>query len=146
MKKITPDTIRNWKGTRRRISALTAYDFPTARLLDEAGIDLLLVGDSLGMTVLGYPDTTHVQIQEVIHHTRAVVRGVSAALVVADLGVVFVSATPVSPGRWAGDGPCRFDDHPEAGCASNSLVMPLARRGAGAGGVIQSGDVVVAEL
>ena len=85
--KITPDTIRNWKGTRRRISALTAYDFPTARLLDEAGIDLLLVGDSLGMTVLGYPDTTHVQMQDVIHHTRAVVRGVSAALVVADLPI-----------------------------------------------------------
>jgi 3-methyl-2-oxobutanoate hydroxymethyltransferase len=85
--KITPDTIRNWKGTRRRISALTAYDFPTARLLDEAGIDLLLVGDSLGMTVLGYPNTTHVQIQDVIHHTRAVARGVSAALVVADLPI-----------------------------------------------------------
>jgi 3-methyl-2-oxobutanoate hydroxymethyltransferase len=85
--KITPDTIRNWKGTHRRISALTAYDFPTARLLDEAGIDLILVGDSLGMTVLGYPDTTHVQIQDVIHHTRAVVRGVSAALVVADLPI-----------------------------------------------------------
>ena len=76
--KITPDTIRSWKGTRRRISALTAYDFPTARLLDEAGIDLLLVGDSLGMTVLGHPNTTHVQIQDVIHHTRAVARGVSS--------------------------------------------------------------------
>ena len=74
--------IRSWKGTRRRISALTAYDFPTARLLDEAGIDLLLVGDSLGMTVLGHPDTTHVQIQDVIHHTRAVARGVSSALLV----------------------------------------------------------------
>ena len=87
MNKITPDTIRSWKGTDRRISALTAYDFPTAKLLDEAGIDLLLVGDSLGMTVLGYPDTTHVQIQDVIHHTRAVARGVSSALLVADLPI-----------------------------------------------------------
>jgi 3-methyl-2-oxobutanoate hydroxymethyltransferase len=85
--KITPDTIRSWKGTRRRISALTAYDFPTARLLDEAGIDLLLVGDSLGMTVLGYPDTTHVQMEDVIYHTRAVARGVSSALLVADLPI-----------------------------------------------------------
>jgi len=85
--KITPDTIRSWKGNSHRISALTAYDFATARLLDEAGIELLLVGDSLGMTVLGYPDTTHVQIQDVIHHTRAVARGVSSALIVADLPI-----------------------------------------------------------
>lgn len=87
MNKITPETIRSWKQTGRRICALTAYDFPTARLLDEAGIDLILVGDSLGMTVLGFPDTTHVQIEDVIHHTRAVARGVSSALVVADLPI-----------------------------------------------------------
>jgi 3-methyl-2-oxobutanoate hydroxymethyltransferase len=85
--KITPDMVRSWKGTQRRISALTAYDFPTAKLLDEAGIDLLLVGDSLGMTILGYPDTTQVQIEDVVHHTRAVARGVSSALIVADLPI-----------------------------------------------------------
>jgi 3-methyl-2-oxobutanoate hydroxymethyltransferase len=85
--KITPDTIRSSKKTHRGIAALTAYDYPTARILDEAGIDLLLVGDSLGMTVLGYPDTTHVQLEEVIHHTRAVARGTSSALLVADLPI-----------------------------------------------------------
>ena len=95
MNKISPETIRSWKGT-RRISALTAYDFPTARLLDEAGIDLLLVGDSLGMTVLGYPDTTQVQIEDVVHHTRAVARGVSSALIVADLPIHSYESTDLA--------------------------------------------------
>jgi 3-methyl-2-oxobutanoate hydroxymethyltransferase len=85
--KITPDIIRKWKEAGRKISALTAYDFPTAKLLDESGIDLVLVGDSLGMTVLGCPDTTHVQIEDVIYHTRAVARGISSALLAADLPI-----------------------------------------------------------
>ncbi len=70
---------------REKIAALTAYDYPTARLLDECGVPLLLVGDSLGMVVLGYPDTTHVTMQEMLHHTRAVARACPGALIVADL-------------------------------------------------------------
>jgi 3-methyl-2-oxobutanoate hydroxymethyltransferase len=85
--KITPETIRSSKGRHQPIAALTAYDYPTARLLDEAGLDLLLVGDSLGMLILGYPDTTHVRLEDVIYHTRAVARGTSSALVVADLPI-----------------------------------------------------------
>lgn len=69
----------------RRIPALTAYDFPMTRMLDEAGVPLLLVGDSLGMVVLGYPDTTHVTMSEMIHHTRACARARPNALLVADL-------------------------------------------------------------
>jgi 3-methyl-2-oxobutanoate hydroxymethyltransferase len=87
MSKITPEMLRKRKGGDRAIAALTAYDYPTGRLLDEAGIDLILVGDSLGMTVLGYPDTTSVTLEDIIHHTRAVARGVKSALLVADLPI-----------------------------------------------------------
>lgn len=82
--KITADVIRGMKG-RAKIAALTAYDYPTARLLDEVGIPLLLVGDSLGMVVLGYPDTTHVTLEEMEHHTRAAARARPRALLAADL-------------------------------------------------------------
>jgi 3-methyl-2-oxobutanoate hydroxymethyltransferase len=73
------------KARGERIAALTAYDFPMARLLDEAGIPLLLVGDSLGMVVLGYPDTTHVTMQDMEHHVRAAARAKPRALLAADL-------------------------------------------------------------
>lgn len=80
----TPQTIREHKG-REPIAALTAYDFPMAKLLDAAGVPLVLVGDSLGMVVLGYPDTTHVTLEEMEHHVRAVARAKPRGLVVADL-------------------------------------------------------------
>lgn len=82
--KITPASLAAMKG-RQRVAALTAYDYPMARLLDEAGVPLLLVGDSLGMVVLGYPDTTHVTLDEMIHHVRAVARAKPRALLGADL-------------------------------------------------------------
>jgi 3-methyl-2-oxobutanoate hydroxymethyltransferase len=78
---------REQKQRGERITALTAYDYPTARLLDESGIDLILVGDSLGMVVLGYEDTTEVTMAEMVHHTRAAARGVKRALLVGDLPI-----------------------------------------------------------
>jgi 3-methyl-2-oxobutanoate hydroxymethyltransferase len=83
--KVTPDTLRAMKAARQRIAALTAYDYPMARLLDEAAIPVILVGDSLGMVVLGYPDTTHVTLAEMEHHIRAVARARPRALLVGDL-------------------------------------------------------------
>ena len=78
---------REAKKRGEKITALTAYDYPTARLLDESGIDVILVGDSLGMVVLGYEDTTRVSLEEMLHHTRAAARGVKNALLVADMPI-----------------------------------------------------------
>jgi 3-methyl-2-oxobutanoate hydroxymethyltransferase len=75
----------NSQFTSKKITCLTAYDYPTARLLDEAGVDVLLVGDSLSMVVLGYDSTLPISIEEMLHHTRAVRRGTKRALVVADM-------------------------------------------------------------
>lgn len=80
------DRIKYMKG-RNPVSCLTGYDFATGKLLDEAGVDLILVGDSLGMVVLGFPDTTHVTMEHMLHHTAAVARGVENALVVGDLPI-----------------------------------------------------------
>lgn len=83
--KITVDSIRAMKARGEKIAALTAYDFPMAKLLDEAGVPLLLVGDSVGMVVLGYPDTTHVTMKEMKHHVRAAARAQPRALLGGDL-------------------------------------------------------------
>ena len=78
------NAIRAMKG-REKIAVLTAYDFAMAKVVDDAGIPVILVGDSLGMVVLGYPDTTRVTMDEMEHHIRAVARANPRALIVADL-------------------------------------------------------------
>lgn len=84
-KKLTLIDIQNMKTERRKITMLTAYDYPTAILEDRAGIDIILVGDSLGMTVLGYENTLPVTMDEMIHHTKAVVRGTKYAFILGDM-------------------------------------------------------------
>jgi 3-methyl-2-oxobutanoate hydroxymethyltransferase len=83
--KPAPASLRSSKASGRRLACLTSYDYPTARLLDGCGLDLLLVGDSLGMVVLGHPDTTQVTMADMIHHTRAVARGAEKTLIATDL-------------------------------------------------------------
>ena len=82
---ITINDLRAWKQAGRRFTMLTAYDFPTARILDEAGIPVLLVGDSVGNNVLGYTTTLPVTMDDMLHHTKAVTRGAQHAMVVGDM-------------------------------------------------------------
>lgn len=83
--RVTITQIKEMKQKGEKISMLTAYDYSTAKLIDEAGIPLILVGDSLGMVVLGYGSTIPVTMDEMIHHTKAVVRGATRALIVGDM-------------------------------------------------------------
>jgi 3-methyl-2-oxobutanoate hydroxymethyltransferase len=83
--KVTIQTLQEKKQSGRPITALTAYDYATARLVDEAGVDLILVGDSLAQVVLGYDTTLPVTVDEMLHHTRAVRRAVKHAIVAADM-------------------------------------------------------------
>lgn len=84
MSKVTPQSIRQMKG-REPIAALTVYDYGMVKILDGCGVPLLLVGDSLGMVVLGLPDTTGVTMEDMVHHTRAVARAKPEALLATDL-------------------------------------------------------------
>lgn len=83
--RITVSQIKEMKQKGEKIAMLTAYDYPTARIVDEAGIPLILVGDSLGMVVLGYESTIPVTMEEMLHHTKAVVRGTKQAMVIGDM-------------------------------------------------------------
>ena len=84
-KKFTTTSFLQSKEKGEKITVLTAYDYQMAKLIDQAGIDCILVGDSLGMVVLGYEDTLEVTMEDMIHHTRAVARGTEKAFVVADM-------------------------------------------------------------
>jgi 3-methyl-2-oxobutanoate hydroxymethyltransferase len=91
-----------WKAERHRFSMLTAYDFPTARILDEAGIPVLLVGDSLAQVILGYGTTLPVTMEEMLHHSRAVARGATDALLVGDMPFMSYQASAEEAIRNAG--------------------------------------------
>ena len=106
-KKVTVPEILGAKG-KRKITELTAYDYPTALLADKSGIDMLLVGDSLAMVVLGHEDTLSVGMTEMLHHTRAVSRGASRALVIGDMPFMSYQASVeqalINAGRFLSEG------------------------------------------
>ncbi|MGN1433470.1 MAG: 3-methyl-2-oxobutanoate hydroxymethyltransferase, partial [Ruminococcus sp.] len=83
--KNTSVTFKESKKNGEKLTMLTAYDYTTAKLLDESGVDSILVGDSLGMVVLGYDDTLSVTMEDMIHHSAAVARGAKNALVITDM-------------------------------------------------------------
>ena len=83
--RVTITEIKEMKQKKEKIPMLTAYDYVTAKMIDEAGVPLILVGDSLGMVMLGYESTIPVTIEEMIHHTKAVVKGATKALIIGDM-------------------------------------------------------------
>jgi len=114
-KKVTITDLQHKKREGKKITMLTAYDYPVARLVDEAGIDMVLVGDSLGMVVLGYDSTVPVTMDEMIHHTKAVRRGTKYAFLIGDMPFMSYQISKEEAIRNAG----RFMK--EAGCDAVKL-------------------------
>jgi 3-methyl-2-oxobutanoate hydroxymethyltransferase len=131
--------LRELKAQGRRFAMITAYDFPSARLVEQAGAPIILVGDSLGSVILGYDSTVPVTMEDIIHHTRAVVRGTEKAIVVADMPFMSYQANADDAMRNAG----RLLQ--EAGATAVKLeggshVAPLVRR------MVESGIPVMGHL
>jgi len=132
IRRVTVADIAQMHADGVRIAMLTAYDYPTARLLDEAGIPMILVGDSLGQVMLGYETTVRVSMKEMLHHTKAVVRGTSRALVVADMPFltygVSVERSVENAGVFLRDGGCQAVKV-EGGVRSARTIEALTRAG-----------------
>ncbi len=130
--RVTIPKLRAMKESGEKIAMLTAYDWPTALLLDRAGIDVLLVGDSVGNNILGYPDTIPVTMDEMIHHTKAVRRGVKRALLVGDMPFLSyqISAEQAlsNAGRFLKEGGAEAVKL-EGGAEMADMISLLVRRG-----------------
>jgi 3-methyl-2-oxobutanoate hydroxymethyltransferase len=131
-KKITPVDIQAMKNEGKRITMLTAYDYPMALLEDQAGIDIILVGDSLAMTVLGYENTLPVTMDEMIHHTKAVTRGAKYALIIGDMPFMSYNTSErdaiLNAGRFMKEG--RADAVKlEGGASVKDIVKSIVRAG-----------------
>lgn len=127
MGRISVHRLREWKAEGRRFAMITAYDYPSGRLVEQAGIPVILVGDSLGSVVLGYESTVPVTMEDILYHTRAVVRATEKAIVVADM--------PFMSYQWSADEAVRNAGRllQEGGATAVKLeggshVVPLVRR------------------
>lgn len=131
-KKITPVDIQAMKREGKRIAMLTAYDYPTALLEDRAGIEIILVGDSLAMTVLGYENTLPVTMDAMIHHTQAVTRGAKYALVIGDMPFMSYNTSErdaiLNAGRFMKEGGADAVKL-EGGASVKEIVRAIVRAG-----------------
>lgn len=137
--KVTLTTLAQKKRQGRKITALTAYDYPTALLVDQSGVDIALVGDSLGMEELGYDTTIPVTMETMLHHTKAVRRGLRRALLLADMPFLSYQVNADEAVRNAG----RFMQEGEAGAVKlegGVAVAPIIHR------LVQSGIPVMAHI
>jgi 3-methyl-2-oxobutanoate hydroxymethyltransferase len=131
VRRLTITDVARMYADGERIAMLTAYDFPTARILDDAGIPMILVGDSLGQVALGYETTVRVTMNEMLHHTRAVVRGTRRALVIGDMPFLSYSTVDEAienAGRFLQDGGAQAVKI-EGGVRSARIVEALVRSG-----------------
>jgi 3-methyl-2-oxobutanoate hydroxymethyltransferase len=101
-KKVSIHDLKAWKEKKKPFTMITAYDYPTAMVAEEAGIDVILVGDSLAMVVLGHPNTVSITMEEMLHHCRAVARGASLPLLVGDMPFMSYQTGPDDAVRNAG--------------------------------------------
>jgi 3-methyl-2-oxobutanoate hydroxymethyltransferase len=102
MSRLSIHKLREYKAAGRRFAMITAYDYPSARLVEQAGAQVILVGDSLGSVILGYDSTVPVTMEDILHHTRAVVRGTEKAIIVADMPFMSYQANADDAMRNAG--------------------------------------------
>ena len=131
VRRLTISDISRMHADGERIPMLTAYDYPTARILDDAGIPMLLVGDSLGQVMLGYDSTVRVTMEEMLHHTRAVVRGTRRALVIGDMPFLTYSSVDealANAGRFLQDAGAQAVKI-EGGVRSARIIEGLVKAG-----------------
>jgi 3-methyl-2-oxobutanoate hydroxymethyltransferase len=140
MSRVTTVTLRQRKEAGEKIAVLTAYDYPTARLMDQAGVEVILVGDSCAQVVMGYPDTLHITMDDMIRHTAMVSRGVTKALIVGDMPFLSYQVSPEDALRNA----ARFIT--EGGAQAVKLEGPVSRFGAAIELIVNAGIPVMGHL